>query len=65
MATDDLDVRELFVEFLREPTRENYLAVFDVVTDGPAYDPYGGEVDGVQELVDQGRFAEALERGTS
>src|SRR5688572_14101116 len=60
---DDRGTSELFVRFLQEPTRENYLAVFEVVTNDPDYDPYSNDLERVGQLLEQGKFAEAVERG--
>lgn len=59
----DAQLAELFTRFLGEPTRENYVAVFDVLTGSPEYDPYSDDLEGLSDLIDRGKFAEAVERG--
>jgi hypothetical protein len=59
---EDGVMTQLFTRFLEQPTRENYVAVFDVVTNSPDYNPYANDLERLSKLVEQGKFEVAIER---
>jgi len=56
------DLDALFAAFLKEPNRENHLAVFKEVTSSPKYNPYSRVLDDVGGLLDKKKDKEALEK---
>jgi hypothetical protein len=58
----DGDVRKQFFEFVTNPTREGYLALFEYVTGLPDYEPYSNDLARLDELMTSERYAELRER---
>src|SRR5688572_21367941 len=44
-------IHELITDFITEPTRERYLALFEYVTSLPEYDPYGNLLSEAEQLI--------------
>ena len=55
-------IRDDFIEFVQNPTRENYLALHRAITTWDEYDPYGHDPEDVAALLEQGRAFDARER---
>jgi hypothetical protein len=55
-------VREAFIALVTEPTRENYLRVWEEFTSCPDYNPYSTDIEKVLTLLNDGKFAEARQR---
>jgi hypothetical protein len=58
----DVDIRRQFYEFVTNPTRDAYLALFEYVTSLPEYEPYSNDLSDLDGLMAAGRFAEVRER---
>ena len=54
-------MKELFFQFLESPNRNSYIAIRDVVLASELYDPYSMEMDEVDALILEEKFAEAQE----
>ncbi len=52
-------MRELFVDFVRSPSRDTYLAVHEELTSLSVYNPYSRELDDVNQLIEQERWSDA------
>ena len=50
----------LFAAFVENPDRESYLAVRGQLVQSPAYRPYSDEMDNANQLLEEGRFPEAV-----
>jgi hypothetical protein len=55
-------MKELFAKFLQSPDRESYLAVRAALVASEHYDPYSREFNTIEELIDAGKLADALEQ---
>jgi hypothetical protein len=49
----------MVVDFVREPSRENYLRLWEAVTSGPSYAPYTDPLEPVEQLLKSKDFAGA------
>lgn len=47
-------MREALIELLKQPNRENYMRLFEMVTSGDAYDPYSDEMRRVHSHLELG-----------
>jgi len=56
---------ELFSAFLDEPNQAHYLALRRAVVLSDEYDPYSGELDVMEKLLDDQRHEEVLAKGTA
>ena len=55
-------IRDDFLDFVKEPTREKYLALHEAITTWDEYDPYGGDLEAVTQLLNEGRYFDARQR---
>lgn len=55
---------ELFARFLESPDRESYIAVRTALVSSDYYDAYSNEMDGLDQLLDAGKFEEASRKLT-
>src|SRR5262245_31281261 len=51
-------MRDVFFAFLESPTRETYLAVHEAVSTSEQYSPYSNEMDSIDDLLEQERYAD-------
>ena len=51
----------MIVDLLSQPSRENYLRLWEAVTSGPSYAPYGDPFGPVEQRLEAGDFAGAQE----
>jgi len=54
--------KELFEAFLKEPTKESYLRVFEAVASAPSYNPYSRDLDEATDLMKDKKHKEAQEK---
>src|SRR4051794_30704824 len=52
-------MRDEFLEFLREPSQVNFLAVRMMLLTHEAYQPYSDDLDRIHDLYNQQKFEEA------
>lgn len=49
-----------FFKFIVEPSKENFLAARDIVVRHPDYAPYSDDLDVLEKLLDEEKYAEAV-----
>jgi hypothetical protein len=54
--------KELLAAFLKEPTKESYLRLFEAVTSAPSYNPYSRDLDEATDLMSAKKHREAQEK---
>ncbi|MCB9894979.1 MAG: DUF4919 domain-containing protein [Planctomycetes bacterium] len=52
-----------FMQFLKEPSYENYVRVRNLVLAHPAYDPYGNQLNEAMQLLDKSDWAGFIDKG--
>jgi hypothetical protein len=55
-------MRQLLLNLLAEPNRENYVALHASVTGSPEYSPYSDELNTISSLIEQQRYDTAREQ---
>src|SRR5690606_37820443 len=55
------DMRALFLEYLREPNLESYLAVRKAVIAHPSYQPYSEDLEDLDEMIDAEDYQAVLD----
>lgn len=56
------EINAKFAAFLKEPTKENFLAVRQLVVASPAYQPYSDDLGDIDDLLGEKKYAEAEAR---
>jgi hypothetical protein len=52
-----------FIKFLQDPSRENFLAIRDIVIEHPDWQPYGTGLEELSKLLDEENWDEFIEGG--
>jgi hypothetical protein len=56
------NLRSIFMQFVQQPNAETYRKLHALVTSQPSYDPYGNELNQVEEFLSRQDYAEAKKR---
>src|SRR5436190_22585888 len=59
MADEPTPTQQKIMALLQSPSKEHYLALFDYVTARPDYDPYADDLRAIEQLFNEGKYAEA------
>ncbi|WP_213278107.1 hypothetical protein [Chryseobacterium indologenes] len=52
---------EKVFEFLADPAKETFLKCRELVINDPEYDPYSGDLENIQGLLNEGKFGEVIQ----
>ena len=55
-------LREDFLNFLQNPTRDSYIRLADQMANSPDYDPYSNELRALEHLIETQQFAEVMKQ---
>ena len=56
------DTEQLFIDFLKSPTKERYVAVYQALTTGQEYNPYGDDLKEIKRLIGKKHYEEARQK---
>jgi hypothetical protein len=59
MSNELTATQQKIIMFLEEPSKENYLQLFEFVTTHPEYDPYRDDLREIEKLFEAGNYADA------